>query len=169
MIKMIAAIGLDRSIGLTDSRNTLPWDAFQGDLERFKDLTTNGVVIMGRRTYESLGKKALPHRENIIVHRNGLIADPNVKDAPSLKKAISMAKNLWFKKPIFLIGGYRIFQEGQKFADEIDLTVLPYKGYENYETSSLIYFPKINEKLFKNRTNLVHPLNDELRIIKYTK
>lgn len=173
MIKIIAAIGLDRCIGIKGKNPQLPWsqkDA-KGDLSRFNQETSGGIVIMGRRTWDSIGRKPLKNRTNYVI-ANRRVNAASQECAPygiftNLKQAIGCAKRN--TKNIFLIGGERIFRDGQKFADEIDLTLIPYKGYENYHIDDLVYFPHINTKIFKKRVSLTHPNSEKLRILKYRK
>ena len=78
MISIIAAVSKNGVIGVD---NKLPWNLPE-DLKRFKELTTNNVVIMGRKTYESIGKP-LPNRINIVVTRNKDFFVPGVLTANS--------------------------------------------------------------------------------------
>jgi dihydrofolate reductase len=114
MVSLIAAVSKNGVIGVD---NKLPWYIPQ-DLKRFKELTTNNVVIMGRKTYESIGKP-LPNRLNIVVSRNKDLEIDGCLVVDSISKAIKKAGS---DKEIFIIGGGEIYRKSIKFADEIYLT-----------------------------------------------
>lgn len=168
-IKIVGAISLDRAIGVYEGkRGKLPWSKSiaEGDLEYFQQLTNGHIVIMGRKTWESIGCKPLPGRNNIVV-ASKIIEEANVTG--NLKSAIQMAKAFRHPQNIFLIGGRDIFKEGQNLADEIILTIIPYKAYDYHSISKLVYFPRVNTKIFKKCAASQHPINPQLRIIRYTK
>jgi dihydrofolate reductase len=114
MISIIAAVSKNGVIGVD---NKLPWYIPQ-DLKRFKELTTNNVVIMGRKTYESIGKP-LPNRLNIVVSRNKDLEIDGCLVVDSISKAIKKAGH---NKKIFIIGGGEIYRKSIKFAEKIYLT-----------------------------------------------
>ena len=96
----------------------LPW-YYPKDLIFFKNVTSGYPVIMGRKTFESLGK-ALPGRLNIVISSSE-ISDSNVTRATSLENALEIC---YFNKAnrVFLIGGESVYKAGLKYADEILLT-----------------------------------------------
>ena len=96
----------------------LPW-YYPKDLIFFKNVTSGYPVIMGRKTFESLGK-ALPGRLNIVISSSE-ISDSNVTRATSLENALEIC---YFNKAnrVFLIGGESVYRAGLKYADEILLT-----------------------------------------------
>lgn len=138
LIKMIAGVSANGVIGVN---NTIPWK-HKADMKRFKELTTNHTVVMGRNTFESFGERPLPNRQNIVITRNSQCYHPDVWCAGSIKDAIEMSDGL-----IWLIGGERIYREGMDFAQELDITIVP----ETIDTSlgNPIYFPWINPNIFK--------------------
>ncbi len=87
MITIIAAIDSNNGLGYKGDLLTY----IPGDLPRFKALTTNNTVIMGRKTFESLPKGALPNRINIVITRNKDFSAPNVITASKLKSGIERA------------------------------------------------------------------------------
>jgi dihydrofolate reductase/thymidylate synthase len=96
---------------------TLPWPHIKADMERFKLITDGGVVVMGRKTYESLPEKAKPlkNRLNIVVSRTSVATDyPNaVVVVKSLEEALDhVSSSTWPSKKIFIIGGASLFSEG---------------------------------------------------------
>lgn len=112
MIHLIVAYGENRVIG---KDNRIPWDIPE-DLVHFKTLTTGHTVIMGRRTYESIGR-VLPNRENIIVSST-LQTVEGAKVVTSLTEALQAASH----EEIFIIGGAKLYQEALPLADVLDIT-----------------------------------------------
>ena len=101
----------------------LPWH-FPADLKFFKNLTTGHTVIMGRKTFDSIGKP-LPNRENIVISRHPQPETAGVKFAESVDQALDSAKN----GKIFIIGGASIYRETAHLIDGIYLTRI----HEDYE------------------------------------
>lgn len=115
MIKMIAAVSINGIIG---ADNTIPWQGrYPDDMAFFRKMTKNSVVVMGRKTYETLGSKPLPYRENRIVGRNCFLK--------SIEQAISFPSIEDPKWDIWLIGGQQIYEQGMQYANEIYLTCIP--------------------------------------------
>lgn len=119
-LSIIVAVANHRVIGIN---NTLPWHLPE-DLKRFRALTTGHHIIMGRKTYESLGR-LLPGRTTVIVTRNQAYQVDGALIAHSLQSALELCKN---DDEVFLIGGAELYQDGLKLADklyltEVDLTV----------------------------------------------
>ena len=117
-ISIIAAMDEKRGIG---KNGELPWH-ISADLKRFKDLTTDHTVIMGRKTFESIGHP-LPNRKNIIVTHNLSYNSMGSQVATSLHDAIEMAK-MDNETEVFIIGGGEIFSQAVMFADELYLTIV---------------------------------------------
>jgi len=113
---LIVAVSSNGYIG---KDGTLPWQISE-DLKRFRKITSNSVVIMGRNTFLSIGK-ALPNRENIIVSTT-LKSIENCLIVNTLDEAINFSKEKFPEKDIFLIGGYAIYKAGETFADTLYLT-----------------------------------------------
>lgn len=90
-----------------------------GDLRRFKRLTMGHPIIMGRRTFESLPKGALPGRRNIVVTSSADFNAPGTEVARSLREAVEMASDA---DVAYIIGGGQVYREAFAFADEIELT-----------------------------------------------
>ena len=125
---IVVATGKNGEIG---SKGKLLW-SIPSDLKHFKDITTSGkisMVIMGRKTYESIGK-ALPDRLNIIISRTIHEDVDDVKWATSLEDAINIANSL--KKEIFIIGGGSIYEKAleKDIVDRIYLTRIKKKVYD---------------------------------------
>lgn len=114
MTTIIAAVAHDGAIG----RNGDLAFHISADLKRFKALTTGHTVVMGRRTFESLPKGALPNRRNIVVTRNAAYGAPGIETAASLDEALAMAAG----DEIFIIGGGEIYRQAIGMADRLELT-----------------------------------------------
>lgn len=115
-VSIIAAVSLDLGIGKdNDLLFHLP-----NDLKNFKELTTGKTVIMGRKTFDSLPKKPLPNRENIVITRDKTLEIEGVTVCHSLKDAIKVAIN----EEVFIIGGGQIYAEAmkEKVADTLYIT-----------------------------------------------
>ena len=115
-ITLIAAVAKNRVIG---AGNALPW-RLPEDLKRFKALTVGHPVIMGRRTWESLGRP-LAGRSNIVVSRSADIKVPGVTSVGSLAAALAAAAAT-ASDEVFIIGGAQIYQQAFPFAERLQLT-----------------------------------------------
>ena len=147
MIAIIVAIAKNNVIG---SRNELPW-YLPEDLKRFKQLTTNHTVIMGRKTYESiitrLGKP-LPSRKNIVITSHpDSISQEGVVLFPSLQEALLAHKNDGL---IFIIGGAQLFAEAIPLADTLYVTHVDkeYDGDVFFPTIDWSQWSKVQEQTF---------------------
>lgn len=97
--------------GIIGVNGRIPWD-IKEDLKFFKEQTTGNTVIMGRKTYESIGKP-LPNRDNIVVTSHDI---QGVKTAKSLDEALKLADK---DKTVFVIGGSKLINEAMTHSDEI--------------------------------------------------
>ncbi|WP_208432530.1 dihydrofolate reductase [Bartonella taylorii] len=117
---LIAAVAENGVIG---HEGALPWH-LSTDLQRFKALTFGKPIIMGRKTWDSLGRP-LPGRTNIVITRNRAFTAEGTVIAHSLSQACSVAKRVAYQNSadaVFIIGGGEIFQQGLPIADKIFLT-----------------------------------------------
>ncbi len=130
-LSLIVAMTEDRVIGIN---NRLPWHLSE-DLKRFKKITMGHPIIMGRKTFESIGKP-LPGRENIVITENKAYRAEGTTVVHSLEDALKAGGASSGEK--FVIGGARLFEAGLKMADKIYLTLIhgSYKGD--------VYFPKLD-------------------------
>ena len=117
MISMIAAMANNRVIG---KDNDMPW-YLPADLKHFKATTMGQPVIMGRRTYESIGK-ALPGRKNIVITHNQAYTLNDAVVAHSCKEALKIAQ--MDSCDVMIIGGGKIYEEFLPFADTLHLTFI---------------------------------------------
>ena len=115
-LTLIVALDAQRGIGI---RNTLPW-RLPEDLAHFKRVTSGHPIIMGRKTFESIGR-ALPNRRNIVITRNPAWRHDGVEAVGSLLDAIALIDGTGANKG-FIIGGAQIFSEAMDVADEVIAT-----------------------------------------------
>ncbi len=113
-ISIIAAMAANRTIGL---ENRLPWH-LPDDLKRFKTLTMNHHIVMGRKTYDSIGKP-LPGRSTIIVTRNMDYAVPGCVAVNSLDAALTVS---FSDEEVFFVGGADLYRQALPIANRIYLT-----------------------------------------------
>lgn len=136
MITLIAAIAKNNALG---KDNDLIWH-LPADLKRFKKVTTGHPILMGRNTFESIGKP-LPNRTSIIITRNNNYFIDGCLIANSIEQAIELVEG----KDAFIIGGAQIYKEAleQSLVDRLDITVL------HHEFEADAFFPKIDMNVWK--------------------
>lgn len=138
IISLVAAIGKNRELG---KDNKLLWH-ISDDLKHFKEVTSGHVVIMGRKTFESIGRP-LPNRVNIIVSRNTDYKPDNVLVVKSLEQALVTARQHETRGKIMVIGGGQIFTQALPQADRLYLTIVDssfdadtfFPDYSNFTTT----------------------------------
>lgn len=113
-VNLIVAVDANNGIG---KNNSLPWH-LPADLKHFKRLTTGHPIIMGHKTFDSIGK-VLPNRQNIILSRQKDLRIEGAKVFNSLTKALEACKS---EEDIFVIGGAQLFNEAMPLADILYLT-----------------------------------------------
>lgn len=114
MVSIIVAIAQNGTIG---DKNSLLWH-IKEDMRFFRTTTSGHAVIMGRKTFESLGSRPLPKRTNIVITRQDVMFE-GAFTAHSLEEAIRMADG---DEEIFVIGGAQIYAEALKVADRLYIT-----------------------------------------------
>jgi dihydrofolate reductase len=147
MIGIIAAVTVNGVIGV---ENKLPFD-YPEDMKHFRTTTANSTVIMGRKTFEGIGRP-LPKRRNVIISST-MAETPGVEVFSSVSSAMHTTKsedNVWF------IGGASIYEEAMLYADKIVLTITP--DYNLHPKA--IKFPWINPLIFHWQG--AAPLNEEM-------
>jgi dihydrofolate reductase len=128
-VSLIVAMASNRVIG---ANNALPWH-LSSDLKRFKALTMGHHIIMGRKTFESIGR-LLPGRTTVIVTRNPGYSFEGALVANSLSRALELADG---DSEVFVIGGEQIFREALKISDRILLTEI------HREFEGDVHFPQL--------------------------
>lgn len=134
VISLIAVIGKNRELG---KDKELIWH-IPGDLPRFKSITLGHPIIMGRKTYESIGS-ALPERTNIVVTRDDHFAPSGLQVAHTVDEAFTLAKAAPGSEEIFVIGGGNIYKQTIAQADRLYLTLV------DQEAPADTFFPEYRE------------------------
>ncbi len=137
MLKILVAFDENRVIG---KNNGLIWH-LPADLKRFKALTTGHVIIMGRKTFESIGRP-LPNRTTIVISRQQDLKIEGVILAHSVEEAILKAKSI-SRDDIFIVGGAEIYQLSLPLADQILVTQL----HDIFEGDA--FFPEISPAIWE--------------------
>lgn len=140
MLKIIAAIDEENGIGIDGQ---LPWD-LPSDLKRFKELTIDSTVIMGRNTLESIGRP-LERRLNIVISHSDGLSISGTSTSPlvhvkTIKQALKLAKN-----DAWIIGGETIYNQFIDFSAELWITHIQGKFNCNK------FFPKIDEAIWEKQ------------------
>lgn len=150
MLKAIVAVSPEGIIAIDGK---MPWNVSE-DLQRFKRITINSVVIMGRKTFESIGQRPLPNRINFIISRKESKEIEDTTWFNSIDSAISEAQLLYPEKDIYIMGGASLYSQTLPICDELELTIIK-REYVNYKEGERLYlkeFPSIIDRLFKERT-----------------
>jgi dihydrofolate reductase len=144
-LSAIVAIDKNRVIGKDDD---IPW-YLPADLKYFKRRTLNHHIIMGRKTFESIGRP-LPKRTNIVVTRNPFFVASNCLVAGSLQEAISLARNNG-EDEAFIIGGGTIYEQAMPLIDRLYLTEVD-TAVENGE----VFFPAVDPVVWSEVSSEAH-------------
>ena len=147
-ISIIVAIAENRAIGFENK--LLYW--LPNDLKRFKALTTGHTIIMGRKTFESLPKGALPNRRNIVLSRQD-IEFPGAERYASLEAALAQCRN---EEEIFIIGGASVYQEALPLADKLCVTHI-----DDSPEQADAFFPEIDPSVWKVTSCEAHPSDEK--------
>lgn len=144
---LIAAIDKNNAIGFN---NQLIYH-LPNDLKRFKNITSGHTVLMGRKTFESLPKGALPNRRNIILSKSLDKPYPNTEICSSIEQAIELCQG---EDKIFIIGGEQIYNATIQIANTLEITEI-----DKSTNGADAFFPKINKKAWKE-------INRESHVVK---
>jgi dihydrofolate reductase len=150
---IIAAVSPEWVIG---AGGTLPW-SYPKDLERFKRLTLGTTVIMGRHTWQSLPKRPLKNRRNVVITSREIAGVETYRDLSTALAAVE--GDVWF------IGGARIFAEAMRYADTIDLTFVP----DHVDARDAVRFPPIDPKVWRAGPRHRHEDDPRLERCVYTR
>jgi dihydrofolate reductase len=130
-MKLIVACDPSGGIGYN---NKLPWSKIEGDLPRFKELTTGKVILMGRNTWESLPKQPLPDRINVVV---------SSKDIPEITTLTSLpARDTMDLADVWLIGGAKLINSSWHLIDEVHLS----RTFAEYTCDTFINVVKLEQE-----------------------
>ncbi|AEY65246.1 dihydrofolate reductase [Clostridium sp. BNL1100] len=151
MISMIWAMGQNNALGC---KNRMPW-YIPADFSYFKKITMGKTVIMGRKTFESLGKP-LPGRKNIVITRETGYSPEGCTTVNSIQKAMDYTG----EEEVFIIGGAEIYKEFLPIADRLYLTLIE----KEFEADT--FFPEIDYSQWK-QVSCENGIKDEKNPYKY--
>jgi dihydrofolate reductase len=146
IVSQIAAMSENHVIG---KDNQLLWH-MPNDLKHFKNTTSGHTVIMGRKTFDSVGKP-LPKRRNIIITRQHITIE-GCEVVNSIEAALALCKD---EDEVFIVGGAHIYQQSLHLTDRIYLTII----HHQFEGDS--FFPEISKNEWKEVSHESHPADDK--------
>ncbi len=149
MVNIIAAV--DRNMGIGYENKLLFW--LPNDLKRFKALTTGNTIIMGRKTFESLPKGALPNRRNIVLSSHTDVNFPGAEVYSSLEEAL---KNCEANEQVYIIGGASVYLQALPLADVLCLTEIDAEAPQ-----ADVYFPNVNMNIWQEKNRESHPVDEK--------
>jgi dihydrofolate reductase len=142
-IKTLIIVAVSRN-GVIGRDGDMPW-RLSTDLKRFKALSMGKPLVMGRKTFESVGSKPLPGRPHVIVSRNSTITMPDVVTAATVDDAVEQARALARQTgadAICIVGGGEIYRQTLALADELHVT------HVETDLDGDTHFPEIDPELF---------------------
>lgn len=139
-VNIVVAVAPDLAIG---RKGDLLFHV-SADLKRFKELTMGYPIIMGRKTFESLPKGALPGRRNIVVSRNKAYVAPGAEVVDSLACAIALCSDA---EKVFIIGGSQIYQQAIALADRLMLT-----RFDKSLPDADCFFPPVKPEIWQSES-----------------
>lgn len=147
-ISIIVAIAENNAIGFENK--LLYW--LPNDLKRFKALTTGHTIIMGRKTFESLPKGALPNRRNIVLSRQE-IDFPGAERFHSLEAALSQCCS---DEEVYIIGGASVYQDAMHLADKLCVTHI-----DDTPEQADAFFPEIDSSIWEESYRESHSMDEK--------
>lgn len=135
VVSLVVAVSANNGIG---KNNQLLWH-LPADLKHFKEITSGHTIIMGRKTYASIGKP-LPNRRNIVITRNTNLSLEGAEVVNSIAAAISLCTS---EKEAFIIGGADIYGQSLALCNKIYLTIV----HQEFEADA--FFPNLNTNEWK--------------------
>ena len=148
-ISIIAAV--DRRMAIGFQNKLLFW--LPNDLKRFKALTTGNTIIMGRKTFESLPKGALPNRRNVVLSTRPDTVCPGAEVFPSLEVALQSCKE---DEHVYILGGASVYQQALPLADELCLTEI-----DSTAPEADVYFPEVSPAVWQEKSRETHPADEK--------
>lgn len=149
MISIIVAIARNHAIG---HENKLLY-RLPDDLKRFKALTTGHTVVMGRKTFESLPKGALPNRRNIVLSRNPGFSAPGTELFQSIDEALAHCAP---EEEVFIIGGESVYKESMQIAERLYITDI-----EDIPEHADAFFPHIETNEWELTASILHEKDEK--------
>jgi len=156
MFKAIAAVAENGVIG---NGNAIPW-RISDDFKHFKKTTVGGVVVMGRKTWESLGSKPLPLRENVVVtsRPDKIFGAKAYKSLDDVERAYAGDE-----RPVWIIGGAQLYKSALDKCGELVISRV------HMSPKGDAYFPEFKDKFELSETLLKHPEFDVVRYVRKRK
>lgn len=133
MIALIAAYSKNHVIG---NQGKIPWK-IKGEQRRFKELTTGNIVIMGRRSYEEIGKP-LPNRTTIVISKTQKYESENCFTCESLAEALELSGG----RDVYISGGAGLYKDAINIVDKMYITLV------DIDIEGDTFFPEFDERLF---------------------
>jgi dihydrofolate reductase len=149
MVSIVVAADENNGIG---KANKLPW-RLSADLKHFKKITTGHHIIMGRNTYESIGKP-LPERTNIVITSNKMFSAEGIVVMPGLHEAIDFVKSK-LENECMIIGGAQIYKQAISISNRIYLTRV------HTVCDCDVFFPAIDQDAWKLISTIRHSADDK--------
>ncbi len=146
-IAMIAAMANNRVIGL---ENDMPWK-LPDDLKFFKANTMGKPVIMGRKTFESIGSRPLPNRPNLVISRNAELSIPGVLVFQSVEAALATLEDV---EEVIIMGGGQLYEQMLPLADKLYLTLI------DADLKGDTLFPDWTEFQWHEIERVSHPIDE---------
>ena len=151
MCKISPIVAVDQQMGIGFENKPLFW--LPNDLKRFKALTTGNTIIMGRKTFESLPKGALPNRRNIVLSTNPATTCQGAEVFTSLESALEACKA---DEHVYIIGGETIYRQAINLADELCITEI-----ESKAPQVDAFFPSIDSAIWHEKSRDFHPADEK--------
>ncbi len=145
---LLAALDRNRVIG---KDNALIWH-LPADLKRFKRLTTGHPIVMGRKTFDSIGNRTLPKREHYVLSRSRTFNMPQVHTYPCMDALLTDLKD---EEKVYVIGGAQVFETLMPLADVLELTRID----QSFEGD--VYFPKIDADIWELTSEEFHAKDEQ--------
>lgn len=153
IVSAVAAIGENNAIG---KDNELLWH-LPADLKHFKAVTKGHTIIMGRKTFDSIGKP-LPHRRNIVITRQAGLHIEGAEVVHTVEEALALCDR---EEEVFIVGGAEIYKLAMPFTDRIYLTTV----HQSYDADA--YFPELDRERWKELNAQRHEA-DEKHLVAFT-
>ena len=147
-ITIIAAVAQNMAIG--NNNQLLYW--LPNDLKRFKALTTGHTIIMGRKTFDSLPKGALPNRRNVVLSRT-LKELPGAEVFPDLQTALASCSD---SEDIYVIGGESVYRQAMPFANRLCLTEI-----DSIPDQADAFFPPVDQSEWTVVSREFHDIDEK--------
>jgi dihydrofolate reductase len=148
--------------GVIGRAGQIPWH-YPGDLRRFKRVTRGSAVVMGRKTWESIGRP-LPERRNVVITKNPASSTAGVETFPTLDAALAALAATEPDRAVWFIGGAAVYAAALPLVDVLDVTFVP----ESISAEGSVRFPPVDPRAFRAGPLMVHEDDPRLRRREFT-